>query len=343
VEAVRIGRATTLIPFVRFLSDLGAPVERELEAHRLPVALLQSPESYIPTLNNWGFLDTMARSEGVTDLGLRVAGRAHLGLLSRSLRGKLHTASTLLSVMRILCHEAARESSGMVCWLSRRGQRGDEAIEFHLEKSFGPDTPGYSETEWFGLLGMMAVVRLYAGPQWQSATVSLRSRRPLPELAGELFPETRFATGQPSLFFTVPSHLLRLRLKRESLVSAAGSGTDEAPASDLLGCLRQLLPAYLADGQPHLELAAALLGTSTRSLQRRLAAEDLSYSALVEDVRMHTASQLLAETDRSVLEISQLVGYSDPSNFARAFRRGAGVSPTRLRRGRRDEQSAIPS
>jgi AraC-like DNA-binding protein len=331
MDALPLGRATALIPYVRFLAELGSPVERELEIHGLPVGLLEVPEAYIPVRNNWAFLDTMARSQDVPDLGVRVAELAGLEVASAPLRARLNRAPSLLAAIRTFCDECWRESSGMRCWLSTDG----DVVEFHLRKSFGPEVRGYGQTEWLGLMAMMSVVRLFAGRCWQPEKISLRAIGSIPRRAEERFPQAVILAEQRSAFFTIPKGLLRLRLKRDRPYSATTESTPGAgPAFDLLGCLRQLLPAYLADGYPHIELAAELLRTNTRTLQRRLAEAGLSYSRLVDDVRMHTASSLLAETDRPMLEISRRVGYSDPSNFARAFHRHAGESPTSYRAGR---------
>jgi AraC-like DNA-binding protein len=44
-------------------------------------------------------------------------------------------------------------------------------------------------------------------------------------------------------------------------------------------------------------------------------------------VRYETDIDLLQDTDNSITDIANLLGYSDPSHFARAFRRMSGVSP----------------
>lgn len=52
----------------------------------------------------------------------------------------------------------------------------------------------------------------------------------------------------------------------------------------------------------------------------------------LEDRRMAQAARALVETDRTVAEISQAVGYDDPYHFSRVFRRVHGVSPRGYRR-----------
>jgi len=101
---------------------------------------------------------------------------------------------------------------------------------------------------------------------------------------------------------------------------------------DFKTSLKAVLSTYLADGAPPVGVAAELASTSIRSLQRHLKESGLTYSELLAEIRFDSARQLLAETDLSVLDVSLELGYKDPSNFARAFRRLAGVSPREYRK-----------
>jgi AraC-like DNA-binding protein len=105
------------------------------------------------------------------------------------------------------------------------------------------------------------------------------------------------------------------------------SGRTIKPPRDFIGTLKLALRSYLRDGAPSLELAAKIADLSTRTLQRRLADEQLSYRGLLDTVRYETAIDLMQNTDNTVTDIANLLGYTDPSHFARAFRRMAGVSP----------------
>ena len=51
-------------------------------------------------------------------------------------------------------------------------------------------------------------------------------------------------------------------------------------------------------------------------------------------LRLDTARRLLRETDRSVIEVANEVGYSNPSHFAQLFRKDPGLSPSDYRRER---------
>ncbi len=82
---------------------------------------------------------------------------------------------------------------------------------------------------------------------------------------------------------------------------------------------------------PSLAEVAARKHVSPRTLIRRLKQEGTSYRALREEVRRTLARDLLRNTALPVSRIAWRLGYQDPSNFSRAWRRWFGCSPVEFR------------
>lgn len=95
--------------------------------------------------------------------------------------------------------------------------------------------------------------------------------------------------------------------------------------------VRARIIEQLPSGTPNQTFIACELHVSLRSLQRKLRDEETSFKSLLEDTRRELAMQYIRETHRSVGEIAYLLGFSEPSNFTRAFRRWAGCSPAEFR------------
>jgi AraC-like DNA-binding protein len=68
--------------------------------------------------------------------------------------------------------------------------------------------------------------------------------------------------------------------------------------------------------------------TTAQRLFTRHAGE--SMQSWIRQMRMHEAAALLRTTGLRVSEVAQLVGYSDPLYFSRAFHRAYGVAPSRF-------------
>lgn len=107
------------------------------------------------------------------------------------------------------------------------------------------------------------------------------------------------------------------------------SSTDD----DFVVTLKAVLKSNRCGGNLSISDAACLSGLSTRTLQRRLAAAGHSFSDLLDQVRVQVASELLKNTEASVSEVAQQVGYTSQPNFCRAFKRWTGMTPGEFRRG----------
>jgi len=90
--------------------------------------------------------------------------------------------------------------------------------------------------------------------------------------------------------------------------------------------IRAALPNLLS-----MKDAARALDISERSLRRRLALEDISYTDLVHRVQRKLADDLLALGTKSMKEIAHALGFGSVRGFHRAFRRWTGDTPAQAR------------
>jgi AraC-like DNA-binding protein len=78
---------------------------------------------------------------------------------------------------------------------------------------------------------------------------------------------------------------------------------------------------------PSLEQLAGNFHVTSRTLRRYLNALGVSYRSLLEEVRMTKAMAYL-QANITVQQVATKLGYADPSNFARAFRKWTGHPPS---------------
>ena len=95
--------------------------------------------------------------------------------------------------------------------------------------------------------------------------------------------------------------------------------------------VRAIFMDRMVTGKFSEEQIAQQLDLSLRSLQRRLRAERTSYQQLLDETRLELALQYINRTQLSVSQIAPLLGFSDSSNFNRAFKRWLGLPPSRYR------------
>ncbi len=99
---------------------------------------------------------------------------------------------------------------------------------------------------------------------------------------------------------------------------------------DFLGRVRAVL-LNKKDAYPDLETAAKRLHMSTRTLKRRLQEHRVSFQVLLDETRRRDSIRLLENPALTVEEIASRVGYTDPANFTRAFRKWTGHTPSTYR------------
>ena len=98
--------------------------------------------------------------------------------------------------------------------------------------------------------------------------------------------------------------------------------------------VRKRIIEQLPDGTPNQATIADSLHVSLRSLQRRLKDEDTNYKELLESTRQELALHYIRQSHRSIGEITYLLGFSEPGNFTRAFKRWTGRTPADFRFGK---------
>jgi len=103
-------------------------------------------------------------------------------------------------------------------------------------------------------------------------------------------------------------------------------------AESAVGRVERVLESVRDGRLPGIETVAGELKVSPRTLRRQLNNEGARFQDILGSIRHRRALELLKKGNLSVDAIADRLGYSDPSNFGRAFRKWEGVSPTHWRR-----------
>lgn len=96
--------------------------------------------------------------------------------------------------------------------------------------------------------------------------------------------------------------------------------------------VRTIIRSLLPTGQCNADRVSRCLGFDKRTLQRHLRRDaGTTYWALLDKVRFESVEHYLENSEFSLKQVSEVAGYSDPSNFASAFRKRYGCSPRQWR------------
>lgn len=199
------------------------------------------------------------------------------------------------------------------------------------------DAPiGYAITD-FSLSILVGMCRTNFGSKLNAAAVSLR--RPLPAKPQpwrDFFGCTiKFGAADDSFLLDRVTVDTPLPSANIPLANTFDAILTEQLASffqdDIVSRCKAYLLRELTSGLPTAHEVASALGLSQRSLQRKLQEIGLTYQNVLDETRHELARRYLDDPNKSVTEITFLLGFSEQSAFTRAFRRWSGMTPTGYR------------
>ncbi len=187
------------------------------------------------------------------------------------------------------------------------------------------------------LAAFMRMCRITTGPTVNPRRVNFRhDEPPCSERFRHFFSApVSFRSARDSMLFDrvhlespIPSAHPELARVNDSLVQAYLKRLDR---QDLTGRVRARIIEDLPNGVPRQAQIAQQLNLSLRNLQRKLQDEGTNFKQLIDETRKALAIEYLNTTHKPLTEIGYLLGFTESSNFSRAFRRWTGESPQQYR------------
>jgi len=333
MDLIPLVRKVALAPAISYLSAEGVPVHRHLRRAKLSAPTPETLGTLIPLHQVCDFLNSVARAEGIHDLGFHIAG--NLGMESMGSYGRqVAKAFTFHEAIQITRELISTYNSGLKIWIEHHGDR----VRYCLKYVGNLPRDGITEIVHLALTNTFAVAGVYRGTDWKPSRIELATDPiDLAAYAPELDDlPISFNQPQTSLWFDrkwLSKPLPTFQSSQRPVVNdnERASLLATGPSIELVGQLGQVVESTLGHPEMNLQLTAAIIGTSPRTLQRRLAEHDTSFSRLLQTVRFRTARRFLRTPEMPLTEIAKRLGYTDPANFVRAFKRWTGIGPSEFR------------
>jgi AraC-like DNA-binding protein len=184
---------------------------------------------------------------------------------------------------------------------------------------------------------MFNVMRDLFGRLWLPTVVTFATRLPsdLRPFHLHFHAPLRFDSDESAIVFE--RHWLDRPLPQvdpgfQKQVAAEVRERQAALLDDLPVIVRRIVRKRLISGQCSMDDVAAALGMHRRTLDRHLNRHGVHYGELVESVKQDVARQLLRDTRMQVQQVAEALHFSSAANFATAFRRWTGITPSECRR-----------
>jgi AraC-like DNA-binding protein len=184
----------------------------------------------------------------------------------------------------------------------------------------------------------LAITRELVGSKLTPVRIELTYPAPthINEYAKTFECEVRFGTQHNRVL--IDTHWMEYPLpgynpltSRQALTLCHQQLRGNSSADEIVGSVERLLRSRLRE-HPRLTEVARTLHLSERSLRRRLADSGRIFREIHDRVRAERALELLHAGQMSVAEIGIELGFSDPREFRRAFKRWTGMPPQLARR-----------
>ncbi|MDH3596067.1 MAG: AraC family transcriptional regulator [Rhodospirillales bacterium] len=188
----------------------------------------------------------------------------------------------------------------------------------------------------YGLSEITRIVHLAAGDSWQPNRIVLQSDtdsilKTMPHLAGaDAVLDAEFCA------IAIPLGMLSRPLTQRHGSGVMALADDDAaamspPPEGFSESVLAIISTHFLDCYPAMNTVAESIGVNARTVQRRLAADGLTYRDLIDWYRFETAKRLILEDRVRLTDVAAELEYNDAGSFTRAFRRWAGVSPREYR------------
>jgi len=323
-------RSASLTHYVDVARAVGLDPYQQLRAARINRSVLLDPDIRIPAAAVGRLLDASASASQTDDFGLRMA--------------ELREFSNLGPLAFVVREEPTlrRALESMVSYMGLQ----NEALSMRVEEDNGlvmifldvlSDEPGTLRQATDLAVGVMyRMLTLFLGPSWRPRSICFSHPAPASSATCQrLF-------GMPALFnqdfdaivckaadleAPLPSYdPVMAEQVKQYLGTLLAQSTTTMPDK-----VRKLIHALLPSGLCSVDRVAQHLGVDRRTVHRRLAQEDATYSDILNDVRAALVLRYIASRERPLSQVATQLGFSSLSAFSRWFAGQFGCSVSKWR------------
>jgi AraC-like DNA-binding protein len=328
-KTIPVIRAAALFPLLKFLIMRRHPVERILKDAGIGYIWIEDPYAPIPIKALEKVVTRAAHLEG-PDVGCRAVTEnslrdiAALGAIALGARSPREALQRVSAAMPFHCsHEL----------ISLQPGDAQSVVQDAWMLPIQPEAMHVIQQFVAGIFQVLVRNAVPNEPVIQRMSIVPHPEHGLDHLRA-WFPGSIIAAQRPVLEVTIRTAHLDTpyrQVARDRLPQMQTFPWQRLRDGTMAGPTRALLKAMLHDGVPTIDYLSEYADISVRSLQRRFAEEDTSFSDLLEEVRRAAAIEALGRSDAAIGDVAANVGYSRQSSLTRAVRRWTGTPPIDVR------------
>lgn len=313
--------------------SVGLDPKQMMRKVRLPLAVLDKPDTPIAVTSLRRLLELSAEASGAEDFGLRLAERGGLtnfGAVGLIVREQATVGEAIAAFSRFIhVHhdgmklDVIKDKQTVTLTLHLRGRR--------------PTAPRQSIDMALG--SIHRIIQSLFGSDWRPQEVHLHYPPPHDRKRYRDFFGCRVVFNADEDAILLSAHDMERRIPSAHPLIASYlrkriEAIETRPAS-WEGKVDEVVRSLLASGDCTVERVAEHLACTRRTIHRHLAEGGTSFSAILDAQRADLVIQLIDDPDRPLADIATQLGFSAQSAMARWFRGRFGCSITEWRKGAR--------
>ena len=313
-------RLALVRPYCDYARRLGIPIKPVLKRFGLTPTSLDNPDKFVHVNIIYGLINNLADTAKDPHFGFHVIEQMAFEdwppfTIAASEAGTFGEFLTL-----IIAH--LRFQANSIHWFLKVD--GDNALFYAERLSSARESAQHSEGSGVAPFGRLFEIAL--GRKWnpEQATIKTRYLDAIPDRPFGMNIE-RKEVGDFEIIFPAAWLFQPISFKKPGQAAEAFAKKMTSNAS-LLSAIREAARPMLHSMDVRLEDIAAVLGLSAPQLQKGLEVTGTSLNQELRQLRIEEAQSAL-EIGWKVSQVSERLGYSDPTHFARFFRSQAGLSP----------------
>lgn len=286
----------------------------------LPASCVNNPDLRVRADSVMRLLELSAELSGEPAFGLRLAETRRLSTLGLLVRDEPTLREALSTLRRF--GKLHNEAVAVVVEESGQGAGGVAFLRF----DFMPVPGAGRQAVELAVGAIYRMLRIVLGSEWKARAVNFMHAAPASLAVHRRIFGTRVHFGQEANGIVVPGsdldtpNVLGDPVMRDYARQLL-AGATALDRTQTRHEVQQLILALLPVGRCSADQVALHLGVDRRTVHRRLAQEGCHFSELVQQTRLDLMQRHLAHGDRTLTEVSQLLGFGSLSSFSR-WKRG---------------------
>lgn len=325
-------RATNLWGYDDLVRELGGDPGLFLDRFHIPAASQRPDESFVLYRNAGLLLEATAVEMDCPDFGIRLAKWQGLEILG-AIAVIARNSGTVLEALQAIARYLYFHCPALILRIAESGSKNSIRLDYQISEL---SPPQLRQSYELSMANGVQILKMLAGEDARPEMVSFLHGQvgPLKSYEECFGCAVRFEQDwcgqqlQACIAASPIDHADPQTLHYATKYLESNLAPGPTPLSSRVSeLIRRLLPT----GQCNANNIAAELAMHPRTLQRRLAYEQLRYEQLLDNERRRLAERYLGESGMHMVQIAGLLGYTEQSTFSRSCQRWFGMTPRKYR------------